>query len=92
MEWTWDARKAKANVAIHGVSFELAASVFEDPLHLSMPDPHPDGDRWATIGRAGYATLFVIHTLIEPDLRPGRIISARPATTHERRRYEEDHF
>lgn len=53
MTWAWDPRKDAANRAKHGVSFELAAEVFNDPLHMSQPDPHPDGDRWATIGRAG---------------------------------------
>lgn len=89
MAWTWDPRKAAANFAKHGIPFELAALVFDDPLHLSEPDPHPDGNRWVTIGMAGYATLHVAHTLAEPDLDSGRIISARAATRHERRKYEE---
>lgn len=89
MAWAWDPQKDAANQAKHGVSFELAAEVFNDPLHLSEPDPHPDGDRWTTIGFAGPAMLFVVHTLREPDLAFGRIISARRATKHERRRYEE---
>ncbi len=89
MEWTWDPRKAATNVAKHSVTFELAAYVFADPLHVSEPDPHPDGNRWRTIGYAGRACLYVVHTLIEPDFESGRIISARPATNHERRRYEQ---
>lgn len=88
MAWTWDRRKAEANLAKHGIPFELAELVFDDPLHLSEPYPHPDGDRWITIGMAGYATLYVAHTLAEPDLDSGRIISARAATRHERRKYE----
>jgi uncharacterized protein len=87
--WTWDPAKAAANVVKHGVSFELAITVFLDPLSLSEPDPHPDGDRWQTVGKAGFATLFVVHTLIEPDLEFGRIISARRATAAERKRYEQ---
>jgi uncharacterized DUF497 family protein len=89
MEWAWDPRKDAANRAKHGVSFELAAEVFNDPLHLSAPDPHPDGDRWTTLGRVGPVTLLVVHTLQEPDLASGRIVSARRATSHERRTYEE---
>ncbi|KPF77617.1 hypothetical protein IP88_05810 [alpha proteobacterium AAP81b] len=89
MAWTWDPAKAAANLAKHGVTFELAITVFLDPCHLSEPDPHPDGDRWQTIGRAGFATLFVVHTLTEPDLEYGRIISARRATGPERKRYEQ---
>lgn len=92
MTWSWDTVKAAANVAKHGVSFELAAAVFADPMNMSDPDPHPDGDRWTTIGRAGFMILFVSHTLKEPDLEFGRIISARRATAHERKRYEKSLF
>ena len=87
--WFWDRRKAAANAAKHGVSFELATLVFEDRLQLNEPDDHPDGDRWRTIGRAGAAILFVVHTFEEPDLKFGRIISARLATAREKKRYEE---
>jgi uncharacterized DUF497 family protein len=92
MEWTWDPRKAAANVVNHGIPFELALVVFDDPMHLSEPDPHPDGDRWRTIGMAGFATLFVVHTLAEADPEEGRIISARKATPNERKRYEEGYL
>jgi len=67
-----------------------------DSLALSRPDPHPDGDRWQTVGSAfGIVTLFVVHTdpieqAAGPDI--GRIISVRKATAHERRAYEEGHF
>jgi uncharacterized protein len=87
--WFWDPRKAETNIAKHGVSFELATLVFEDPFQLNETDDHPDGDRWRTIGVALGNTLFVVHTFIEPDLSFGRIISARRATPHEKRRYEE---
>jgi uncharacterized DUF497 family protein len=90
MAWAWDPRKDAANRAKHGVSFELAKEIFNDPLHLSVPDLHPDGDRWVTIGRAGPVMLLVVHTLLEPELAFGRIISARRATRDERKRYEED--
>lgn len=67
-----------------------------DPLALSRPDPHPDGDRWRTVGSAaGVVVLFVVHT--EPTAQPdgrevGRVISVRRATPHERRAYEEESF
>ena len=85
--WAWDERKAKANIVKHGVSFELASLVFSDPFNISEPDDHPDGNRWGTIGKASVAILFVSHTLIEPDLEYGRIISARGARSSERKRY-----
>ncbi len=92
MRWTWDPDKAAANRAKHGLSFEAAALVFDDPLHLSKPDPHPDGDRWHTIGVVGPVLLLVVHTWSEQSgegEEVGRIISARKATPRERRAYEE---
>jgi uncharacterized DUF497 family protein len=65
-------------------------------LHASKLDPHPDGDRWQTIGRVGPVLLFVIHTWPEADSEAneavGRIISARKATARERKVYEEGSF
>jgi uncharacterized protein len=96
VRWTWDRDKAAANRAKHGLSFETAVLVFDDPLHASRPDPHPDGDRWHTIGLVGSVLLLVVHTWPETvsekaDL-VGRIISARKATAHERKIYEEGNF
>jgi uncharacterized DUF497 family protein len=92
MHWTWDPEKAAANRTKHGVSFETAEAVFGDPFHLSKPDPHPDGNRWCTIGKVGSVLLMVVHTWSEDDQTSGRIISARKATAHERRAYEEEDF
>jgi uncharacterized DUF497 family protein len=92
MRWTWDRDKARANRTKHGLSFETAVLVFDDPLQLSRPDPHPDGDRWHTIGLVGSVLLLVVHTWpdeSEEDEPVGRIISARKATAYERRAYEE---
>jgi uncharacterized protein len=91
MDWTWDPRKAAANLAKHGVLFETAVLVFDDPHLIFGPDPHPDDDRWQTIGMVSLATLFVVHTEIDDD-GTGRIISARPATASERRTYEAARF
>lgn len=87
MEWHWDERKARANVAKHGIPFGLAVKVFDDPLHLTQPDDHVDDNRWNTMGRIDQSTLLVVHTLYEDD-SGGRIISARKATAHERKIYE----
>jgi hypothetical protein len=96
LRWTWDRRKSAANRAKHGLSFETAIRVFEDPLHASKPDVHPDGERWHTIGMVGPVLLLVIHTWPEPlspgDEPVGRIISARKATVRERTAYEEGAF
>jgi uncharacterized DUF497 family protein len=78
------------------LSFETAVLVFDDPLHASRPDPHPDGDRWHTIGLVGSVLLLVVHTWPETSSEEadqvGRIISARKATAHERKIYEEGNF
>ena len=96
MRWTWDPDKAAANRVKHGLSFETAVLVFDDPLHASKPDPHPDEDRWHTIGLVGSVLLLVIHTWPEAESEAGepvgRIISARKATAHERKAYEEGNF
>ena len=96
MRWTWDRDKAATNRAKHGLSFETAIAVFDDPLHASRPDPHPDGDRWLTLGLVGPVVLLEVHTwpeaALEGDDPVGRIISARKATAHERMAYEEGDF
>jgi len=92
----WNAQKAATNRTKHGLSFETAVRVFDDPFHASKPDPHPDGDRWQTIGLVGSVLLLVIHTGPEAENEGnepvGRIISARKATARERKAYEEGSF
>jgi uncharacterized protein len=96
VRWIWDADKAAANRGKHGLSFEAAVLVFDDPFHASKPDPHPDGDCWQTIGLVGPVLLFVIHTWPDGNSQGhepvGRIISARKATARERKVYEEGNF
>jgi uncharacterized protein len=96
LHWLWDAKKAATNRTKHGLSFETAVQVFNDPFHASKPDPHPDGDRWHTIGLVGSVLLLVIHTWSEAENKGsepvGRIISARKATARERKAYEEGIF
>ena len=96
MRWIWDRNKAAANRLKHGLSFETAVMVFDDPLHASRPDSHSVGDRWHTIGLVGPVFLLVVHTWPEAPFEDGepvgRIISARKATAHERKAYEEGNF
>ena len=94
MLFEWDDRKAKANLKKHRISFDEASLVFNDPHRLTGPDPHPDGDRYRTIGAIGTLTsvvVFVVHTEDEGDEgeEVRRIISARKASAEERRRYVE---
>lgn len=94
-EWTWDPDKDARNRREHrGLALADGVTVLEsDPLAMSRPDPHPDGDRWQTVGSAGgLVVLFVVHTepIGQPDgTEAGRIISVRKATSHERKAYEE---
>ena len=51
MEFVWDERKNQINKRKHGISFEIAALVFEDPYHLTRQDREVEGEpRWQTIG------------------------------------------
>jgi len=91
IRFEWDAAKAASNKRKHGVSFELAQRVFSDPYHISEMDRVVDGEqRWQTIGVVGgVAMILVAHTWKEFDgTEVIRIISARPADKHERKRYE----
>ena len=92
MRFEWDARKNEANTRKHGVSFEEAREVFDDPLHLSLLDGRFDyfQERWITIGATKRRRIVVAANLFfdEEDEEVVRIISAREATTKERRQYE----
>ena len=94
LRWTWNENKNRINRRKHGLSFETATLVFEDPLMAQLPGP--DEDRWLTIAAIGNVVVIVAHTLPLPqpgtDTVVGRIISAGKATAHERRAYEEGDF
>ncbi len=92
LRFSWDPVKDAANQRKHGLSFELAARVFDDPLHLSRQDRIEDGEeRWQTLGQiGGVVVILVAHTFrSDVDGTEGvRIISARKATKRERIYYE----
>lgn len=93
MRFEWDPEKARRNLAKHGVPFELAQLVSDDPLCLLVPDRFEDGEqRWHVIGMVGaVAILVVVHSYPDPDNEElVRIIGARKATPHERKRYEQE--
>jgi len=89
LQFTWDPRKAAANLRKHGVSFVDAATAFADPLSITVPDPdHSDREqRLVLIGRSRYQHLVVVAHVERGDVI--RIISARPANRRERISYEE---
>ena len=91
----WDEAKAASNLRKHGVSFEDARDVFDDPLRRTERDQIIDHEtRWQTVGTVqGRTLLLVIHTWTERDSGGTitdviRIISARRPTNRERRSYE----
>ena len=87
MRFTWDPEKAASNLRKHGVSFREAATVFGDPLAAMVVDAL-DPERAILVGQSerGRVLLTVFVELSEDMIR---IISARRATSHERKRYEE---
>jgi uncharacterized DUF497 family protein len=88
LEFEWHDAKAAANLQNHGVSFELAATVFKDPFAVERLDDREDygEERFVIVGMAaGQVVLFVAYTEREERVR---IISARRATQYE----QEDYF
>ena len=93
MRFEWDPAKAASNLRKHGISFEIAARVFGDPLGWTEQDRIEGSEyRWQTIGMVdGTLLLIVAHTDFEDeDGEVIRILSARRANPRERRRYEQE--
>ena len=87
MQFEWDPAKAAENARKHGVEFTEAMTVFGDPLEVVIPDPdHSLGERrFLSVGVSTAARLPVAYTQRQERIR---LISAREATTHERKNYE----
>lgn len=94
-EVTWDALKAEANIAKHGVTFAQAATVLLDPLAVTVFDAthSQEEERWFTLGTSSDGELLAAaHTYQDSEAAPAkvRIISARTATRRERQQYENE--
>jgi uncharacterized protein len=86
MRYEWDPDKAKANAEKHGVRFADTVAVFSDEKALTLEDPHPDEERYVTIGMDALARLVVVaYTWRGQDVI--RLISARRATRNEQNLY-----
>jgi uncharacterized protein len=82
----WNAEKAERNFAKHGVSFEQAAWAFLDPGFITTDAERNDESRDALIGfDRSNRLLFVVHIEFASDHI--RLISARLATSQERKLY-----
>jgi len=89
LSFEWDEEKAEANLKKHRVSFDEAATVFTDPLSLTIPDPgYSAGEqRFIDIGSSDKSrVLVVVYTERGSNLR---LVSCRKATPLERKLYEE---
>lgn len=85
MNFEWDENKNTVNKEKHGISFEVASFVFNDPMYVEMYDFKHSvyEDRYIAIGKVE-EVLFVVFTERKDTVR---IISARIATETERRIY-----
>jgi uncharacterized DUF497 family protein len=89
LQFEWDPRKASENLRKHGVSFHEAATVFDDPLAITYPDPDHSADesRYLTFGTSADGRLLVVAHAERGDTI--RIFSSRRATRNEREIHEE---
>ena len=92
--FSWDEEKNESNRKKHGVGFEMAQFVFNDPLPISRQDRVENGEqRWQTMGIVGSVVLLLVaHTwqVTEDNSEHIRIISARRATRMEKTVYEKN--
>jgi uncharacterized protein len=87
MDFEWDSAKELANRTKHGVDFRTAARVFLDPYLIEFDDRDAKGElRFSAIGMVDGRVLFVSYTIRGDVIR---IISARGAEPHEKRKYHE---
>ncbi len=92
MDFEWDVEKARANWLKHGVTFDLATSIWNDPHLQIVLDSVVDGEeRWWAVGYGAISGLLIaVHVYPDPtDESRVRLISARRASKHEQRRYQD---
>ena len=89
MQFDWDSTKAATNLSKHGVSFDEAKTVFDDPLYVDFYDPdHSDAEhRYIIIGQSQQGRLLMVSYTERNDTI--RIISSREVARAEREAYEE---
>lgn len=88
MAFEWDPAKARLNFRNHGVRFEEATAVFDDPYAITIADDEadPTEQRFVSIGTGALGRVLVVVYTYRGDNT--RIISARLAAAHERHGYE----
>jgi uncharacterized DUF497 family protein len=84
----WDELKAQQNLQKHGIAFEEAVTVFDDPLLVVKDASRNEEQRDAVIGFSSNGRLLtVVHVEVDKDYI--RIISARRASSAEEAIYAE---
>ncbi len=89
MQFEWNKNKAVKNLSKHGVSYEEAKTVFDDPLYVDFYDPeHSESEeRYLIVGESDRGRLIIVSYTERGDVI--RLISAREVTQTEREAYEE---
>lgn len=90
LRFEWDKQKAFENFRKHGIAFEEAKTVFNDPFSITISDLRHAEARYVDIGMSAKGQLLVVvYTERQSNIR---IISCRKATATERRAYEQQQF
>ena len=89
LRFEWDDTKAQINVRKHGVTFEEAATVFDDAdaILFDDPDHSQDEDRFILLGMSLMANVLIVCHCYRNEDQSIRIISARKATKKEAEEY-----
>ena len=89
LDYDWDEDKAQQNLEKHNVTFKEAATIFEDPMYITLiDDEHSiDEERYVTIDLSSRGRLLMVAHTERSDRT--RLISARKATRNEEQYYAE---
>lgn len=85
----WNEEKSNSNNRKHGITFEEAKTIFNDPFAVTIPDPDHSisEERYIEIGISINNRLLVVWYAERDNCI--RIIGGRKATNNERKAYEE---
>lgn len=87
MKFEWDEDKRQSNIRKHGIDFQEAHEIFDNPMLRRIDDRFNYGeDRWVALGMTHKCVVLVVYT--ELDVETIKIISIRKATKNERKTYE----
>ena len=89
MQFEWDENKGRQNLSKHGVSFEEATTIFDDPLYVDFYDPdHSENEeRYLIVGQSNRGRILILSYTERGNKI--RLISVREVTPQERKTYEQ---